>query len=79
MSKIRTGKDLLEKLNETMDKFEAGEIDISTVSAVTKLSDAMCKVVKTSLDANREMLRFDGAQDHMIEFVKNANKIGVKQ
>jgi hypothetical protein len=40
-----------------------------------KITDAMCKVVKTSLEVKRELLRFDREQDQMGRFIDAAPKL----
>jgi hypothetical protein len=74
MAKIRTAKDLLEKLNTTLDDFESGKITSADVAAVTKVTSAMCQVVKTSMEVQREMLKFDADKDPMLDFVRPSPK-----
>jgi hypothetical protein len=70
MANIRTAKEMLEKLNETLDKFEKGELDSKDVMTVARISDSMCKVVQTGLMAKREALAFDSHTNELLSFVR---------
>lgn len=74
--RVRTSVELIEKLNDTMDRFDNGEVDITTVNAHTKLIDSMCRVVKVSNDVSKDLLRFDDGVEHLRPFVGAKRLVG---
>jgi len=74
MTRIRSGAELLEKLNSVMDKYDNGEMNPTDVKAYTNLVDSMCRVVKTTSDVQKDSLRY-GDIHESIEVFGNVKKI----
>ncbi len=77
--RVRTGPELIQHLNSLLDRQESGEIDRASIDSQVKIIDSMCRVAKVTADINRDLLRYDGAQENLRSFAQGHPQIESKR